>query len=224
MDPVLARKDFPGANPVHVKTNYTSGITSWTLGLTMASVFLLLGLAHGSPPDWPPRQPPQIRSQVNYDPRLSDPFFKKKERSRWDGIRGHCPLRTHTAKVFTSYNGAMRFSKAKLLDGNTIELVIEDDGPSTYENLRIVIQNGVFWSQYWHDCDICGLMDDAKVKWTTTMQALTLDKQVYHKRDAIKGKIELECVEENQHPKLIEKYGRNPITFKLKGVFKTIVK
>jgi hypothetical protein len=60
--------------------------------------------------------------------------------------------------------------------------------------------------------------------WTTKQQKLTLDKKTYSKGDVVKGKIDFECAESTTDPKWIEKYGPNPITIKVFGVFKTIVK
>jgi len=52
---------------------------------------------------------------------------------------------------------------------------------------------------------------------------LTLDKKAYRKGDVIKGKIDFECVQEPTNREYIEKWGSDPTTIKVYGVFKTIV-
>lgn len=171
-----------------------------SIALTLA--LLLLGPCYGTEFRIPEGQPTQIRSQVNYDPNLSDPFFETAE--------------SYTAQVFTSfqYDRFINFCSAKLLDGDTVQLLIYDHA----DNLKIVVQNGIFWSQYWYYYkDFLG--NYRGLQWTTTKQELTLDKRVYRKGDVIKGKIDFECLQENRHPELIEKYGRNPRTIALKGAF-----
>jgi hypothetical protein len=207
----LAKKYPVESNPVSIKTSCASA--RWIPALATVLVLLLLGRGFGD--KWtdplPQGQPAQIKSQVNYNPKLSDPFFEAGE--------------SYTAQVFTSfqYDRFIKFCDAKLLDGNTVELFIHEHNPSNDDNLRIVVENGVFWSQYWYYYkDFFGNYEG--LKWTTTKQELTLDKQVYRRGDVIKGKIDFECIQENKHPRLIEKYGRNPRTITLKGVFKTILK
>ncbi len=117
----------------------------------------------------------------------------------------------------------IRFCDAKLVDANTIELFIHDRDPATNDNLRIIIRDGVFRSQYWTKYLLgTGTRLPAGVRWTTTRQKLTLDKKVYRKGDLIKGKIEFECAEELAYlwlPFLSE----TTRTITINGVFKTIL-
>jgi len=46
---------------------------------------------------------------------------------------------------------------------------------------------------------------------------------VYRNGDVIKGKIDFECVQEPTNREYIEKWGSDPTTIKVYGVFKTIV-
>jgi hypothetical protein len=49
-----------------------------------------------------------------------------------------------------------------------------------------------------------------------------LDKKEYQKGDVIKGRIDFECLSEF-NPEYAKKFGRDPRTIKVLGVFKTIV-
>jgi hypothetical protein len=203
--------------------------------LTLTAVLLLLLLSHafGAQRKWPwpfdsSGQPTQISSKVDYNLNLSDPFFQTEEWSDSCSENDKESRYKRTARCVGSHQGehTIDFCRAKLLDDNAIELIIHDAYdlcPSAADdNLKIVIQNGQFWSQYWtfykHLASNFGLI------WTTKRQELTLDKKVYHKGDVIKGRIDFECVQENGDPELVEKYGRNPYSITLKGVFKTILK
>jgi hypothetical protein len=197
----------------------------WRISISLTLALFLLGLCYGARLRVPDGQPEQIRSQVQYDPNLSDPFFETEELSYRCTEHAKELRYKLTARCLGShqYEHSINFCFAKLLEGNTIELFIHDnyDCPGPDDNLKIVVQNGVFWSQYWtvykHLASNYGLI------WTTRMQKLTLDKKEYGKGDVIKGKIDFECVQENGDPKLIEEYGRNPRTITVKGVFKTIL-
>ncbi len=184
---------------------------------------LLLGAGYGEKAVQR-QQPAQMRSQVNYDSNLSDPFYKSEEFTCREcpectpKCPGGKPPSKHTAKCLTSYQDEhlMNFCYAKMLDDGTIKLCI--DGHS--EELRIVVQNGVFWSQYIYYYKQY-TPEDEGLRWTTTKQQLTLDKKVYRKGDIIKGKILFECEEMinksppgNEFPRII----------KVKGVFKTMLK
>ena len=46
---------------------------------------------------------------------------------------------------------------------------------------------------------------------------------MYRKGDVIKGRIDFECVQGNNDPKLADEYAKNPYTITVKGVFKTIL-
>jgi hypothetical protein len=66
-----------GSNPGSIEASCISGKRLWILAL--ATVLSMLFLGHGFGDEWVSpweRQPNQIRSQVNYDPNLSDPLFK----------------------------------------------------------------------------------------------------------------------------------------------------
>ncbi len=212
-------------------------IAKWWLALASVFALLLLGLGYGAEWPAPPSgQPVQIRSQVKYDPKLSDRFFESEEWSypywiikRPDGSvvnpRGgptdEKDLRLkHTARCASSfqYEHFINFCDARLLDGGTIELFIHEASPAVDDYLRIVLQNGVFWSQYWTYYK--HLQSNSGLTWTTREQELTLDRQVYHKGDVIKGRIVFECVQEVTNPPYIARY---PKIIKVEGVFKTIL-
>lgn len=182
----------------------------WCISIAFTLSLLLLGACYGG---WevPKGQPAQIKSPVNYDPNLSDPFFESEERShpwwickRPDGTientmggpsdEKKLPRLKHTAKCFISFHGKhwINFCDAKLLDGNATELFIHHMDAGTNDNLRIVIQNGAFWSQYWTDYKRAFHSADKGLRWTTKKQELTLNKQVYRKGDVVKGKIVIE--------------------------------
>jgi hypothetical protein len=187
---------------------------------------------------WAPKgQPVQIRSKVNYDPNLSDPFFESNEWSYPWGVhknkdgsfedmtsdkkpKREPPRIKHTAKCLASFPTKhwSTLCDAKLLAEDKLQLYIRSDGESS--NLRIVVQNGMFRSQYW---TIYKAGPDDQT-WTTKRQNLTLDKESYRKGDEIKGRIDFECAEGTTNPKAVEYYVKNPRTMKINGVFKTIVK
>jgi hypothetical protein len=206
-------------------------LLKWTL---LGPVFALLLLGHGFGGKWqdPPwRQPEQMQSRVDYDPNLIDPFFESNEWSYWDGTREltdrglHPPGEVldklkHTAKCFSTSRGGkhdVRFCEASLRDGNMIDLFIHESNPAYYDGLRVEIKNGMFTCQYWT------LYLDSRRKglvWTTKRQKLTLDKKTYQKGDTIKGRIDIEVLDELIDPKYPD---RPPRLITLYGVFKTIV-
>jgi hypothetical protein len=212
------------------------------LWLPVAVALALLPLGHGYGAEWPvppPGQPAQIRSQVNYDPKLSDPFFESDEWSYpwWiikhgDGTientaggptdEKELPHLKHTARCFTSFQGEhwIKFCNAKLLDADTIEHCIHDGDEANSDNLRIVVQKGVFWSQYWTVYKRI-IRGHEGATWTTTKQELTLDKKVYRQGDVIKGRIVFECVEEATNP--LPGHQIHAEIIKVEGVFKSIL-
>jgi hypothetical protein len=234
MNRSFLRKYPAGSDPVSVKTDSASGMTGWILAL--AAVLALLPFGHGFRSEWPvPQsgQPAQMSSKVDYDPKLTDPFFKSNEWSYWYGGQeiisgmtpeGEDPARLkHTAKCFSTPFGRkhlVRLCDARLLDVNTIDLYIHESNPAYDDDLIIQIRNGMFTCQY---RTFYKAMRDAGFTWTTTRQKLTLDKKVYRKGDVIKGRIDFECVQEPTKPKYIEEWGRDPITFKVYGVFETVL-
>ncbi len=242
MDQSPTGRPSVGSNWVPMKTNCVSLITGWTVALATVLVQLLLGQAFGAELQIPPSaQPDQMWSKVDYDPKFTDPFFKSNEWSYpWWIIEhpdGHFestrsedespvkdpPRLKHTAKCFSTSFGEkhlIKICEAKLLDANAIDLFIHEDNASFIEDLKVQIKHGMFTCEYYGLCDIPsakGLVS------TTKRQELTLDKKVYQKGDVIKGKIDFEWVEEVTDPEYVEKYGRNPITITIKGVFKTIL-
>ena len=185
----------------------------------------------------PEGQPKQIKSRVSYDSKFSDPFFESSEWSYpWFIIRhadGHIenatggttdekelPRLKHTAKCFTAHQGehVIKFCEARLLKDNTIELFVQDMSPSTSDNLKILVKDGLFSCQYW-TFYVADKGDEGLI-WTTKRQKLILDKKVYAIGDIIKGKIEFECLQEVTNPKY---GGRHPKAIIIEGVFRTII-
>ncbi len=180
-------------------------------------------------------QPPQMWSRVDYDPKLDDPFFKSKEWSYWTGDQyidsgmvpeGEVPAKLkHTAKCFSTSFGRehrVRFCEARLLDRNTIGLFIHESNPAFVDRLIVRIRNGTFTSQYWTLFKIRATAESGPI-WTTTRQELTLDKKTYNRGCVIKGRIDLECVQEHTDPKWVPYDGAYQTPISVKGLFKAIV-
>jgi hypothetical protein len=233
------------------RTSMSIRLLKWIL-LAPALVLLLRGHGFGAEDRYdvrrvPPLQPEQMRSQVNYDPKLADPFFQSEKwtyahleaedvngrtvYTRAQNPRGTSifPRLKNTARLVGSHEGehTIDFCHARLLDGDTIELFSHDEHSPFNDYLKIVVRNGVYWSQYWTYYKVARMygtdLTTGDLIWTTKRQELTLDKQLYRKGDVIKGRIVFECIQEATHPKWIEDEGRNPRTIKVYGVFKTIV-
>ncbi len=186
-------------------------------------------------------QPVQMRSRVHYDPTLTGPVFGSDEWKYPDYIQEHSngdfedmrsrkrvkdpPRLRYTAKcVSTSYGSKhpVRFCEVRLIDGNMIDLFINDFNPGNADALRVQIKNGMFTCHYWTVFKIMTLTE-ARMRWTTTHQKLTLDKKDYRNGDSIKGRIDFECVQEPTNPKFIARRGRCREVIKVYGMFKTIV-
>lgn len=203
--------------------------------ILLGPVLALLLLANGFGAAWwevpPSGQTDQMWSKVNHDPKLTDPFFKSNEWSYWEGGRvlpdrgmfaeGEVLRRSkHTARCFSTSFGTkheVRFCEARLLDVNTIDLFIHEHNPAFDDRLRVGIRNGMFTCQFWtlyRAGPTRGLM------WTTKRQKLTLDKKAYQKGDMIKGRIDIEVLDELIHPKYPN---RPPRRITVYGVLKTIV-
>jgi hypothetical protein len=228
------RKYHAGSVLAFMKAGRTARITCCLLAL--ATVLALLPIGHGFRAEWPvPQsgQPAQMSSKVDYDPKLTDPFFKSNEWSYLYGGQevisgmtpeGEDPARLkHTAKCFSTSLGIdheVRFCEAKLLDVNMIHLLIHESNPEFIDKLTVRITNGMFSCQYWTGYKRPGKADWI---WTTKRQELTLDKKAYRKGDVIKGRIDFECVQEPTNPKYVEKYGRSSTAITVNGVFKTKV-
>jgi hypothetical protein len=211
------------------------------LGLVLALLFLAHGFSAELPIP-PSGQPAQMWSKVDYDPKLTDPFFKSNRWSYpWYIIKhrdGHFedtstgippekepPHLKHTARCFSNSHGEkhlVNFCEAKSLDGNMIDLAIHDDDPAFFDHLRVRIRNGMFTCQFRTASKILPRIPP-DIASETKRQKLTLDKEAYRKGDVIKGRIDFECVEEPTNPGYIEQWGRNKTTIKVYGVFKTIV-
>jgi hypothetical protein len=206
-------------------------LLKWIL---LGPVVTLLLLGHGLAAPWwgfpPSGQPGQMWSNVDYDATMTDPFFKSNESGCPDGCTD-CPICQdgephveHTARCFSTSLGnehLIRFCYAKLVDVNTIHLLILESNPEFFDELKVRITNGMFTSLYWTGFKAPQLADWT---WTTKRQELTLNSSEYRIDDVIKGRIDFECVQEATNPKFIEKYGRQSTTIKIHGVFKTIVK
>jgi hypothetical protein len=117
---------------------------------------------------------------------------------------------------------SIRFCEAGLLDGNSINLFIHESNPAYDDRLRIWITNGRFKCQFW----TLYKWNHGHLVWITKRRKLTLDKKEFRKGDIIKGRIDFECVQEmtDTDSEHFRKYGRNPISIEIYGVFKTIVK
>jgi hypothetical protein len=199
----------------------------WIL-LGPALVLLLLGHGHAFGTRWqdpPPGQPEQMRSRVDYDRNLTDPFFKLDEyleRTFHDIKRPKQPLRVkQTANCFSTSFGVkhkVRCCQARLIDANMIELFVYDPLNAGFDdNLTVQIRNGMFTCQFW---TLYKGGPQEGLTWTTKWQKLTLDKKTCRKGDVIKGRIALEVLDELINSKYPD---RPPRRIKLYGVFKTIL-
>jgi hypothetical protein len=204
--------------------------------ILLGPVWALLLLGHCFGAEWqdpPAGQPDQMWSKVNYDPKLTDRFFKSKEwsypyggqiaiRGMWP--EGEAPPRLkHTARCSSTSHGTeheIRFCEARLLDVDTITLFIHEKNPELIDKVWVRIVNGMFRCQY--ETSYKRFLAAAAI-WTTTRQELTLDKNVYRKGDVIKGRIDFECLQRATDPEYVKIYGGVPDTIKFYGVFKTIV-
>ncbi len=234
---IMEKRDFKPASAAHLSLSadryygeIAEMVVSWGLD------------DHVAFPSGPPSgQPPQMWSRVDWEPKFTDPFFKSKEWSYPNGIikradgQYYYPLRSiqlkkeprrlkHTAKCVSTSSGTehlVKFCEARKLDVNTLDLLIYDHNLADIDALRVQVRNGMFTSQYWtlYKSNI-----RAACMWTTKLQKLTLDKRVYRKGDVVKGMIDFECLEEHTDPRYVKKYGSDPTSIKLYGVFETIVK
>jgi hypothetical protein len=189
------------------------------LALAFALLLLTAGIADAvryGTEMWDLRRGPhdQIWSRINYDPKLSDPFFESNGLLYSDGydpykteVPGKGPNREkHTAECFSNALGGrslIKFCDARFIGPHRIDLLIHVQGGFEYVGLRIWIRDGKFKSAYWGDSSRGRL---------TTRQKLTLDKKTYQKGDVIKGRIDFECIR-----------GQGPDVINIYGFFKTIV-
>jgi hypothetical protein len=179
----------------------------------------------------PGREPDQMWSKIDYDPKLTHPFFKSNERSyQWSKNdkrpAKQAPRMKHMAECFITApergrdNDSVTFCEVKLIDLNAIDLLIHEHNVANTDALKVRIRNEMFTCQFW---TALKKMPSGGVKWTTTRQELILDKKIYHKGEVIKGRIDYECIEEPINVNHIEKRDSNPITYKIYGAFKTVV-
>jgi hypothetical protein len=205
MDHPVGGKHSAGSNSVSAPATCAGGLGC--LMMVAAALLVLLPACPGH--GWPFHfgyHVEQIKSPVNYDPDLTDSFFQT--------------ARVGTAKCFSSIDSehAIRFCNAESDNDGTIQIWIRDDDVS----LRFVVKNGAFSCEY---IDFSNVYPEPRSElWRTKKQELTLDKQVYHRGDVIKGRIYFECVDEKVTPELAAKLGLWPHPITVKGVFKTIVK
>jgi hypothetical protein len=224
MNHSLIRKHLVGSVPIWMRVARAQRTRKWLVPIAVLLVILLVRQGYG----WPfilGGHVRQIESGVNYDPNLSDSFFE----TEWvcPNFKDECDEKSRlkaTAKCFSSIDGehAIHSCDAAVLDDGMIDICIHGDGPMGAETLLLVVKNGVFSGQYRsfskvHPERRCRL-------WITKKQELTLDKEVYHKGDVIKGRIYFECVDAEANPELDAKFGLWPHPITVKGVFKTIVK
>jgi hypothetical protein len=187
------------------------------LGLVLA----LLLLSHGFGAEWwadpPSGQPAQMWSQVAYDPKLTDtwfdsdasgyPYDRQAAASGKASEREDPSLFGDSAMCFSTGWGVKHvvdFCEARLVDVNTIDLFIHNDGPGFLDRLRVRVKNSMFRCQYWTFYKAPG--GKADLIWTTKRQELTLDDQAYRIGDVIKGRIDFECVEEATNPEYVAKW------------------
>lgn len=204
--------------------------------ILLGTILVLFNSVYGFADEWnaPPRgQPNQIRSQVNYNPDLRDPFFESDSRSCPDGCtecikcsKGE-PRLKHTADVRVSpsrlsEHPPVHFCEARLVDANSLDLFIHQSTASSKDALIVQIRNGLFRCQYWSQFFTERPMEEGEIIWTTTEQELTLDKKVYRRGDEIKGRIYLQCWRQPADPKAKGAFGWRGI-IEVRGVVKTTV-
>lgn len=197
-----------------------SSLKQMVLGFVLA--MLLLGHCFGGdggPDIWRARsgQPKQMWSHVGYDQKLLDTFFKSHS---W----GYPARPEDTARCYSTggeEKHVVELCEARLIDANTLDLLIYHTCPSFFDKLLVRMRTGMFTCQYSAAYKAPGR--NKGLIWTTKRQELTLDKKLYRKGDVIKGKIDFECVEESTDPASIEKWEKYPTNITMYGVFKTIV-
>ncbi len=268
-------KEKPDRAPLKAASRRSSTTIRSLTWMLLGPILALLALSHGFGYDWriPSGLRPQMWSKVDYDSKLTDPFFTSDEwfcprgysygiicrdgkpalilndpRTSWlawlrglrdlvedisdfpewtcsDGCkecatcRDGRPVKKSTARCYSTHSNvkhAVEFCEARLLDGNTIDLLIYHHSPAFDDGLRIRSRHGRFTCQYWH------IRSVGARTWTTKRQKLTLDKKTYRKGDVIKGWIDFECVGEFVG-RTAKRWGRRPTTIRVYGVFKTIL-
>lgn len=208
----------------------STGPLKWMLWAP-ALALLLVGHGFGHESEYLLRgQPGQMWSQVDYDPKLRDPFLNSNEWSYIPDLDANppengpeSPLRLkHTAKCFSTSRGCkhdVRFCDAKLLGANAIDLFIHESNPRFIDNLRVQVRDGIFTCQFWTIYEQYAVGYKHLI-WTTKRQKLALNRKVYRKGDVIEGTIAFECVE---HPN--NRFAGKEYSWIIKvfGAFKTIL-
>ena len=203
---------------------------AWTLPCAAAAVLWLFGYQSG-PVKWTVTFPgePILVGRIKYDPNPADPFFETEEWSYWEGSRenpdpgmfprGEKPTKLkHTARCVLSHFGfkrEVRFSEARLLRENIIDLLIYEYNPSCNAELIVDIRNGMFRCQYTDSYPSLWL----DMPWPAKRQELILDKKAYQKGDIVKGRIDVEI----SRGEYLGCFDTPRSTITIKGVFKTTV-
>ncbi len=184
----------------------------------------------------PPGQPAQLVSQLRHDAQLADPFFGSGEWSHpWhyvplgDGryenalggevlLESELPRQQHTARCSTEHQGAhpISFCDLSLGRGGRLEIHLHDESASTADHLGIVVQSGRFASQYWTFYPL--QQPGERLTWTTTRQELVLSADRFARGEALRGRIDFECVQQSNLA------GREPVTIAVQGVFEAYVR
>jgi len=219
-----------------LRTTVYAQSLKWTvLGILFTQ--FLVSYGSGAGPRIPQDLETQIWSQVEYIPKLNDPFFRsvKWTYPRWireSPKRYFISLRTEdknpvkdpprivrTAELLSNswnYWHLLSFCEASLLGQHTIQLLVPDQNNIT-EQLRVLVRDGKFSCQYWQTRGL------GAYTWTTTRQKLTLDREMYRKGDVIQGRLDFECIMVRTNREAMRKHGKRPQTIQVYGVFKTIV-
>jgi hypothetical protein len=191
----------------------------------------------GLPVVFTTEQPKQMESPVEYDTEMTDQFFEVDTWSspwwiieRDDGSfedttgqitrREDIPRLRHTAECRTEHQipHMIKFSEARQIDKDTIEIRMHDESASTYDDLTVIVRNGHYSSHY------KTVYPEAAANtgriWTTTKQRLVLNKKQYAKKEVIRGRIDFECVEEM---KAARNGKKNIRSIRIEGRFKPIL-
>jgi hypothetical protein len=195
MDRFPARKHSAGSNPMSLKMSCASGMTGWIVALATLLILLLPG--HGFTAERSFVPSPRWFSQVKYDPNLKN-------------CKEKCYFNSEIKK-------RVRSCEAKLINPDTIELTFHNPGPACHEWLKCLITKGIFGCCYKVNCEGPREISTS----TTKREKLTLDKRVYQKGDLIKGRIDVEVLNEPINPKYANS---GPRTITVRGIFETIVK
>lgn len=176
-------------------------------------------------------------SPVEYEEGLTGPFFEGETwRAPWwiiehdDGTfedttgritrREDIPRLRNTADCRTGHQlpHTIRFSSARRIDEETVEIRIRDETASTYDDVMILVRNGRFLARYRTVYPVAAANDG--IVWTTKKQRLVLNKRSYRDGETIRGWIEFECTEESTDPRSGAKERR---VIRIEGPFKPVL-